>query len=78
MDKFNVSTNILSIARNVIAYKIKDRKEKFKFVFKKYTPNILVYVDDGSMQGVLETAHNNGITTIELQQMLLRYKQYVI
>lgn len=66
-DKFNVSINILSIVRNVIGYKIKDRKKKFKTIFKKYSPKVLVYVDDGSMQGVLEAAHEQQITTIELQ-----------
>ena len=82
-DKFNVSINILSIARNVIGYKIKDRRKKFNKIFKKYSPKGLIYVDDGSMQGVLEAAHEQKMTTIELQHSLVsktnpQYQYYPI
>jgi len=81
IEKFNVQMDILSIVRNVIGYKIKDRKKRFKKIFKKFKPKIFIYVDDGSMQGVLEAAHEQGISTVELQHstvsnLNLQYQWY--
>jgi len=66
-EKFKVEIDIISLSRTVISYNIYNRKRKFVKIFKRFRPNVFVYVDDGSMQGILEAAHNHGVTTIELQ-----------
>jgi hypothetical protein len=71
LEKFDTPLDIITISKNVIAYKIKERKHRFNKIFKRYNPKLFLYVDDGSMQGILATAHNQGITTIELQHSVV-------
>ena len=81
LERFNASLDILTLSRNVIAYKIKGRNRRFKKIFKRYNPDVFLYVDDGSMSGILEAAHDQGVTTIELQhstvsKINLQYQWY--
>lgn len=69
--KFDVDLDIYSMSKHIYAKKIGYRKKVFTNIFEKYRPAIFVYTDDGSMQGIIEAAHEFGVTTIEFQHSLV-------
>jgi hypothetical protein len=69
---FSISINIQSLVRNVFSLH-RYQFDRFKKLFKKCKPKIVLYSDNGSMKSVIEATHDLGIPSVDLQHSLISF-----
>src|SRR5207245_9545886 len=70
--ELGVTVDVQGLARSVYALQL-EKYRRYRRVFQKYRPRLVVYADDASMKGALEAARELGIPTVELQHSLVSF-----
>lgn len=65
-EEFNVEIDIGAMSYNMYSCLIESYNMYLR-IFKRFMPKVVIYAENGSMKGMIDAAHNLGITVIDTQ-----------
>jgi hypothetical protein len=70
--EFEIDVDVRGLAASVYALQLA-KYERYRTLFGKYRPRMVVYADTANMKGVIAAAREAGIPTVDLQHSLISF-----